>query len=52
MPKETVSFALLPGFIADVFLPATWKLWSFLPLFFTENVTLPTADVFSDSEKE
>ena len=46
MLNETVSFALLPGLIADVFLPVIWKLWSFLPLFLTENVTLPVAADF------
>ena len=52
MLRVTVSFALFPGFSTAVFLPAIWKVWSCLPLFLTENVTLPTAEVFSESAKE
>ena len=41
--NETVSFAVLPGLTAAVFLPLTWKSWSCLPVFLTENVTVPVA---------
>jgi hypothetical protein len=47
-----VSFALFPGLIADVFLSLIWKLWSCLPPFLTENVTLPMAADFVDSDRE